>query len=328
MEIDHTPEVVWDFQPGFVVAVLLVLALGGWCVARAWRGSWRDMPWFAPAGASPAELSLYRAYLRRHRRWRVTGAVAGAVLATIVGLSGDGTVFAGLAPNPATNALVAGILGCVVGALGAESYRIRGVRGPVAVSIAARPAERLQPAARASWLVGAIGLAVALAAAVQRAPGWHLAVANAAVGAGILALAWWTSRAIDRRPRPALSAGAARADERLRTFGRVRIGWLGLAGTTLMLGCVLVSLAPPETLARNEDGVRPDAPVAAVILGLGALTVSLWALHRASPYPPLTFRPPRPAPRPSVIELLDRSDAIGRPDATGSSGKPDRQASA
>lgn len=121
MEIDHTPEVVWDFQPGFVVAVLLVLALGGWCVARAWRGSWRDMPWFAPAGASPAELSLYRAYLRRHRRWRVTGAVAGAVLATIVGLSGDGTVFAGLAPNPATNALVAGILGCVVGALGAAS---------------------------------------------------------------------------------------------------------------------------------------------------------------------------------------------------------------
>ncbi len=263
-----------------VTVVLLLLAVPVTIVATrivATRVYDRDVRWLAGA-TTPTEAYVVAQYLRRHRLHRLSGGLFGIALALVIGIRwyGQGGLALGTT-SPLADVLFCGVAGVVVGALSAETYRLRLPRGgPVAASLAPRPG---LPLGRHAWAARAVlagSAAVALAAGIAwRDWGGLVAVGCAAV---VVAVAEATRRAVAHRRRPVLSERAQAIDGRFRGFAAASVTRLELSIAALAAVWALASLP--------EDG--PWTPVA-VAGWLAGLVVAVVQLRRASPRPPAGF---------------------------------------
>ncbi|KGM14778.1 hypothetical protein N867_16085, partial [Actinotalea fermentans ATCC 43279 = JCM 9966 = DSM 3133] len=104
-------------------AAVTLLGVGGVLVSGT-RVYGRDILWLAGRPVTDQEADVCARYLRRHRTHRVVGGLAGVAFALVVSLrwGGPGLVLGGA---PLADPLFGGVAGVVVGALSAETYRLR-----------------------------------------------------------------------------------------------------------------------------------------------------------------------------------------------------------
>ncbi|MBZ2199433.1 hypothetical protein [Occultella gossypii] len=258
--------------------VIAVLAVGVVALVLGLRArvSVRDVEWLAGKQAVPAaEAEVYRRYLQRHRRHRIVGASIGAILHVSIGLPyeqrlvliGAGDV------GPLADLFFSVVTGAVIGALSAETYRLRQPRSTVAAaSLAPRApvappgvvrAARILTCAVLLWTIGSF--------CVTGYPGGlHLA----AFGTALAIVAEATRYAVTARRRPVRSARAVEVDSRIRAFAGETVSWLQLTAATLVVAWLL---APPQ--------VPDESPwnVLLRVLSVGGLIVSVVLLLRAAP---------------------------------------------
>lgn len=238
----------------------------------------RDLRWLLGdvlPDLSEAEAAVGAGYLRRHRLHRVVGGLFGVALALVVGIRWYGQ--AGLAlgtTSPLADVLFCGIAGVVVGALSAETYRLRIPRGaPVTASLAERPGLPLE---RHAWAARALlaGSGLVGVAAGLTWGSWSGVVATVC-GAVVVGVAEATRSAVAHRRRPVLSERAQALDGRLRGFAAASVTRLELSISALV--AVWAFGAFPDT--------GPWVPVGAAGW-LAGLVVAVVQLRRAAPRPP------------------------------------------
>jgi len=244
-----------------------------------------DVLWLAGTDdVTPDEAAVYADHLARHRTARLWwGSVGLAVALTSGVLLDHGTVsFGPSAIGPTGDVLYCLVTGVAVGALLAESYRLRRRPGPASASLAPRPPLPAFGTRRAARVVAAVALAFGLVD-VLAAPGVRAAVLTAVVLAPWL-LCEAVLRTVRDRPRPALSPRAERVDARLRAFAAVTVSRLGLAAALSAAAWLL------DLDGRWSTYHGAPAPVVQVT-GLGllvAVVVSLWhAAPRSRGWRPL-----------------------------------------
>ncbi|MDR1188379.1 MAG: hypothetical protein LBK95_13145, partial [Bifidobacteriaceae bacterium] len=224
----------------FVASVVVLVAAAAIWTYR--RPTAADAAWLAtirtavrPPMASEEE-AFYLSYLRRHRRCRVVGAWIGVAVATITAIRTTQGVAVGVGGHSMiADPLYLGLAGVIVGALGAESYRLaRPVAGPAEADLSPHenPAPtRVLAAARVAVAL-ALGLGLAFGLAGR---GWGPFL-GALLGGAVAGLAEATLRGIVGRPRPVLAEPVMRADGNARTFAARVMAWLELAAALLTLG--------------------------------------------------------------------------------------------
>lgn len=263
---------------GVLILVLVAAGLAALVIVTQVTGASvidRDIRWLAGDDVTPAEAGVVAAYLRRHRLHRWFGGLFGMALAFVIGIRWFGQ--AGLAlgtTSPMADMLFCGVAGVVVGALSAETYRLRLPRsGPVTASLAERPGLPLQAHA---WTARAVlaGSAVIGVAAGLAWGSWGGVVA-ACCGAVVVGLAEATRAAVAHRRRPVLSERAQVLDGRLRGFAAASVTRLELSVAALVAIWAFASL--PQT--------GPWMPLSAAGWLVG-LVVAVVQLHRAAPRPP------------------------------------------
>ncbi|GMA23939.1 hypothetical protein GCM10025864_16980 [Luteimicrobium album] len=259
-----------------LTAVLMVVLAT--VVGRARRVTARDVAWLAGSAAVPDdEARVYRLYLARHRTRRVLGGLAGVGFAVVVGVRWYGTVRAGVGgASPLADVLFCALAGTVVGALSAETYRLRRLVGPAVASLAPRSPGPRGGLVRTAWAVAGAAVAVGLGCAV--ATGRLGALLMAVATALLVGVAAFTLRAVRRRRRVVDDPRAAAVDARLRAFAGETVAWLALAAAALGAGWTCAFLP----WSGGPAWVGPA-------LAVGSLAVTGWALHRASPRPPRSF---------------------------------------
>jgi len=261
----------------FVVIAAGVLALVvALVVSASARADGRDVAWIAGEVFPPAEEArVYARYLTRHRRHRVVGGVFGACVAVVVGVRWYGSVTVGVGNgNPAADLLLCTLSGVVLGALSAETYRLRQPRVTVASLRGRAPLPRAG-VVRASWVV--TGTAIVAGALLAAAGDGTVALVAAAIGGVTVLVGQATRRAIRDRARPVLSDRAAHVDARMRAFAGESVAWLQLAAAVL-------------TAAWVASQVPTDAGVATIAV-LGGLVVVVVLLRRARPRPSRSWQP-------------------------------------
>lgn len=270
--------------PGLLIAVAVLVAVLTH-EARSTRVLDRDVAWLAGGTirrpVPDDEASVVARYLGRHRRARVAGGLLGVAFAVVVGIRFYGTVGIGVGVrSPLADMLFCGIAGVVLGALAAEVWRIPRPAGAVAeASLAPRaraPHRRMVTVARTTAaVVAALGLAIALAG---RGSGPFVA---AVLGVGVVGVAALARCRIVGRARPAMSARAARLDQRLREFALVSLAYL--EASAAVLAAAWLGSALPTTDAW---------PVLAFGVGTGGLLLAIALLRRAAPRPPRRWQLP------------------------------------
>lgn len=265
--------------PVLVLLAIVAIALS----TRLRRATVADVAWLAGTPVvEPREAEVYARYLDRHRRYRLVGGLLGAAFAIVIGMRWSGTVTFGVGQgSPLTDVLFCSVAGIVIGALAAESYRIRAPRAaPASASLEPHPG----PARRdlIAW-----ARAFALAALVAGAAGavlsgqWAVLLV-AACGAVVVALAELTQRSIEGRRRPVSSEVARRVDARLRAFASTTVAWLELAAAVLGLSWVLATL---------PDATSGLVAVLQALVTVTGLVATLVLMHRAAPRPPRRSAP-------------------------------------
>jgi hypothetical protein len=259
-----------------LVAALVVLLTT--VVGRARHVTARDVAWLAGvATVLDDEATVYRAYLARHRTRRVLGGLAGVGFAVVVGVRWYGTVRVGVGgTSPLADVLFCGLAGTVLGALSAETYRLRPLGGPAVASLAPRAPGPRRGLVRTAWAIAGSAVAVGLGSAVVT--GRPDALLMAVAGALLVGVAALTLRAVRRRRRVVDAPGVAAVDARLRAFAGEAAAWLALASAVLGTGWTCAFL--PWSGRAAWVGLA---------LAVGSLVVTGWALHRASPRPPRSF---------------------------------------
>ena len=286
------------------LAALLITVL----VARA-RVTSDDVAWLAGShDTTPDEQTVYADHLGRHRTSRLWwgGVGLGVALAASATLNDGHFVVGTSAIGPAGDILFCLVTGIAVGALLAESYRLRRPSGPASASLAPRaplPAARVRRAART---VAALALAFGLTD-VLAAPGLRPALLTVVVLVPWL-LCELVLRAVRNRPRPVLSPRAEHVDTRLRMFAAVTVSRLELAAA-MSAALWLVDLDESRPL---HDGVRTVVALVGFVVLLAALVVLWHAAPRSRgrrPLLPDDLRPAAPAPLAAAP-----SDGGSRPD--------------
>lgn len=239
----------------------------------------RDVRWLVGAEVTPAEAHVAARYLRRHRLHRLVGGLFGMALALVIGIRwyGQGGLALGTT-SPLADVLFCGVAGVVVGALSAETYRLRLPRGgPVAASLAPRPG---LPLGRHAWTARAVlvGSAVLGLAAGLAWDDWGGAFA-AACGAVVVAVAEATRTAVAHRRRPVLSDRAGVLDGRLRGFAAASVTRLELSVAALVAVWAFGSLP-------DDDAAWTVVAAAGWLTGL---VVAVVQLRHAAPRPPRGF---------------------------------------
>ena len=246
----------------------------------------RDLAWVSGMDVVPAdEAEVYRRYLNRHRRHRIVGGLFGAALAVVVGIrspsrvqligAGDG--------SPLGDVYFCVLMGIIVGALLAETYRLRQARGTVAsASLAPREPIGLPGVVRAARIVSGAGLVWGLGAVLFWSGSDMGSLLVAVVGLLPVLLAEATRAAVTHRRRPVDSQRALHVDGRIRAFAGRTTSWLQLAAATLVTTWV-VALTP-----TREGSVLEGLLILPVLAGL---VVAVVVLRRASPRPPRRWQP-------------------------------------
>lgn len=272
-----------------VVAVITVIGIGG-VLYDGRRVYERDILWLAGGPVSEQEADVCARYLRRHRVHRLVGGFAGIVVGIIFGLRWDGNagLSIGGASGPLGDVVFCGVGGVIVGALSAESFRLRLPRtGPVAASLAPRPLLPLRRTAASAWALVAGGAGVAVVGLLWQ--GDPVGLQAVALGAVVVGMGTASRSAIAHRRRPVLSERALELDGRMRGFASASVARLQASMGWLVVFWALVSL--PDDAGRWT-------PLFA-ISALGAFVVAIRYLRRAAPRPPNDWRAtslPRPAP--------------------------------
>lgn len=259
-----------------VVAVITVVGIGG-VLYDGRRVYPRDILWLAGRPVSEQEAEVCTRYLRRHRVHRLVGGLAGVAAGLVFGVRWDGNagLSIGGASGPLGDVLFCGVAGVLVGALSAETFRLRLPRsGPVAASLALRPRLPLRGTVVGAWalVVGGAGIAI-VGLAWQGDPVGLQAVA---LGAVVLGMGTATRRAIAHRRRPVLSERALELDGRMRGFASASVARLQASAGWLVVFWALVSL--PRDLPRWSAAFG--------IASVGAFVAAIVYLRRAAPRPP------------------------------------------
>ncbi len=252
-------------------AALLYVAIAGVAVSSG------DVAWLAGTLPPPAEANVYARYLERHRRYRLTGGLFGAVFAVVVGVRWYGSISIGIGEgSPLADILFCTLAGTLVGALLAERFRLS---DPESTTVAASLSPREEPAGRS--LVGAArtiaAASIALGALVAAAGSESLPLVVALCGGGVVLIAEATRAAIIGRRRPLLSERAGAVDLRIRAFAVTSIAQLELAAAVLTAGWT-ISKVP------NFDG--DVLQVLRFLVVIGCLVAAVALLRRAAPRPP------------------------------------------
>jgi hypothetical protein len=175
-------------------------------------------------------VELGRRYLSRSRRYRLLGALTGALLGASLG---PGWV-------------VLALPGWFGGVLAAELFRLgprRKARTTArTASLLPRTAGRYTPArlARHSRVLAAACVAVSVAVVLLGEGAVIPAVVVAAVGVVTLALAEACQRAVAARARPALPPDLEAADEAIRRLGATSIGYAASGVLSLLIALMLI----------------------------------------------------------------------------------------
>lgn len=260
--------------PILVLLALIALAVG----VRLRRPTAADVAWLAGTSVvEPREAEVYARHLGRHRRFRLAGGLLGAAFAVVVGIRWSGTVTFGIGQgSPLSDVLFCSVAGTVIGALAAESYRIRAPRTPlVSASLEPHPG----PARRdlIAWARAFVLAALVAGAAGTALTGQWAALLLALCGAVVVALAELTQRSIEGRRRPVSSEAARRVDARLRAFASTTVAWLELAAAVLGLSWVLATL---------PDATSAPVAILQVLVTLAGLVATLVLMRCAAPRPP------------------------------------------
>jgi len=279
--------------PALGILLLVAIGLVALLVSRA-RATPDDVTWLAGTrDVTPDERTVYADHLTRHRTSRLWWGGVGLAVALAAGLTlNDGTFAVGTsAIGPAGDIFFCLVTGIAVGALLAESYRLRRPTGPASASLAPRthlPAAGTRRAARA---VAGVALALGIVD-VLVAPGARPALLT------VIVLVPWllcelVLRAVRERPRPALSPRAERVDTRLRMFAAVTVSRLELAAA-MSAALWLVDLDETWNL---DDDVRAVVALVGSGLLIAAIVVLWHAAPRSRGRRPLL---PQDAPQPLV----------------------------
>lgn len=272
----------------FLLAAAVTLVGIGGVMLSGTRVYERDVLWLAGRPVTGQEADVLTRYLKRHRVHRVVGGLAGVAFAVVVSLRTGGSGLA-IGDDPFADLLFCGVAGVVVGALSAESYRLRLPRSaPATASLAPRPALPLRRESAVSWALVAIGVAAAVPGAVV--DGNLLGLRAAAFGAAVLAAGAATRSAIAQRRRPVLSERALELDGRMRGFASASVARLQVSMGTMV---VVWSIWAIPDLSGTLLGFL------AAVASLGGLVVAIRYLRRAAPRPPNDWQAtalPRTAP--------------------------------
>lgn len=269
---------------GLLIPLLLVAAL----VAAVLRTKITagDLGWIA-GGATPApdEAAVYTRYLRRHRVHRLIGGLFGIALAVLVGIRLYASVTIGIGQSsPLGDVLFCGLVGVLIGAFSAESFRLSEPRTFRAVaSLAPRGASsqaRLVTVARA-MAVGSLLLGALVAATGN---GWT-SLAVAVGGLAVLGVAEATRAAIAGRRRPVLSDRARVVDATMRRYAAGSVAHLELAAAVLVTGW---------TLSKVPGGEGNLLGAVQTLGAITALVATVVLLRRAAPRPPRGWAPASP----------------------------------
>lgn len=242
----------------------------------------RDAAWLSrPDDLSAAQAHVVARYLHRLQFHRTMGGLIGVMLAAVIGLRWEGQfhLFALGAGSPLGNIAYCGVAGIVVGALSAETYRLR---LPIGATATASLVERRLDIPR--WrnqarLLVAASVVVAIIALALGYGGDSLL--TAVLGAGVAGVGEATHRAIETRRRPVLSDDALAVDHLLRQFAVVASARLQLSAAILTAGSVA---------ARLDVSSRP-ALIIRTTVTYGALLAAALQLHRSAPRGPRPWRP-------------------------------------
>ncbi|QIK84375.1 hypothetical protein [Sanguibacter sp. HDW7] len=267
-----------------------------------------DVLWLAGTDdVTPDEQAVYADHLDRHRTSRLWWGAVGLTVAVASGLLLDhGTVSLGTSSlGPVGDVLYCLVAGVAVGALLAESYRLRRRPGPASASLVPRaplPARGVRRAARFIAL-GALALGIVDLALEPR-------LGTAALTFALLApwlLCEVVLRTVRDRPRPALSPRAEHVDARLRAFAAVTVSRLELAAA-LSAAAWLLDL--DGRWSRRHDAIGATV----LVTGLGLLAAAVVTLWHAAP----RSRGRRPL-------LPDDGGPAGQFGLVGASGGPARE---
>lgn len=280
---------------GLLVLLIGAALVGALVSAARSRPTAADLAWLTGDPAPPAdETDVATRYLRRHRTYRVVGALTGVSLAVVVGIRWYGSLVVGVGGrSPLADPLFLGLTGVVVGALVAESFRLPRPRGPVQASLAPRTGGAGAGHVRAARATTGAAALVTVADVVRAAvvgDGGSVATGTAVtllLGAAVVGLAELTRARVVGRRRPVLSPRATRLDERLRAFATASVAHLELAAAVLTLAWVV-------SAASLLPGDGEWLGVVAVVAGL---VVAVVQLRAARPRPPRTARLRDPAVR-------------------------------
>lgn len=258
-----------------MIPILLVLVLVAvLAVVVAGAGTAGDAQHLLGPGATPQERDVAARYLHRHRTHRAVGGAVGVLVAVVVGARVQQNVTIGIGGgSPFGDLLFCGFAGVVIGALSAETYRLRAVPGPAAASLAPRAEVAADGVVRLARVCGATALLVGVLALGLGAGTAPLLVAVA--GVAVVAIAEATLRAVRDRRRPVLSARGQLVDERLRAFAGRAVSHLEGAAGVLGLGWVVSALPSPHLVVG----------VVQVVVALAALVAAVVLMRRASPRP-------------------------------------------
>jgi len=235
----------------------------------------RDVAWISGDDVPPAaEARVYARYLWRHRAHRVVGGVFGACVALVVVVRWSAPLGAQeVALGAASDPLLCTMSGVVIGALSAETFRLRQPR-IAAASLRLRTALPRAGVARAALVL--VGSAFLLSVVLAAAGAGTTALGAAVIGGGTVLVGHETRRAIVGRARPVMSARAAHVDGQMRAFAGESVAWLQLAAAVLTCSWVLSPLIP--------DGLG-------TVVGLGCLGAVVVLLRHAKPRPARSWRP-------------------------------------
>ena len=271
---------------GLIMLAVIVAAIGfamQW-FASAGTVSDRDVAWLAENEApTDQEAEVYRSYLRRHRKHRLTGGFFGAFFAAVVGirLNQSITIGIGEAGTPLADVWFCALAGAIIGALSAESFRLSEPRSDsIAASLADREIEADERVVVAARAIAALTVLIGVFAAVSGRGFDALAIS---VGAVVLTgVSEQTRSATRNRRRPLLSDEAKVVDMHIRSFATRSVALLQLSAALL---------AAVWAVSKLPDGDSLELAAVQAIFSFSFLAASLYTLRLARPHPPRRWAP-------------------------------------